>query len=81
MVDILASFEAGDLQSFCRRVDVFELGKRTVEANKASVIELGKAAYELTDFNEILQRAKSAPADKFVDQEELLDIRNRMIIG
>jgi len=23
MADILASFEAGDLQSFCRRVDVF----------------------------------------------------------
>jgi len=59
--------------------DVFELGKQTVEANKASVIELGKASYELTDFNEILQRAKSDPADKFVDQEELLEFSREMV--
>jgi len=59
--------------------DVFELGKQTVEANKASVIELGKAAYELTDFNEILQRAKSDPTDKFVDQDELLEFSREMV--
>ena len=59
--------------------DVFELGKQTVEANKVSVIELGKAAYELTDFNEILQRAKSDPTDKFADQNELLDFSREMV--
>ena len=59
--------------------DVFELGKQTVEANKASVIELGKAAYELTDFNEILQHAKSDPTDKFSDQEELLEFSREMV--
>jgi len=59
--------------------DVFELGKQTVEANKASVIELGKAAYELTDFKEILQRAKSDPTDKFVDQDELLAFSREMV--
>jgi len=59
--------------------DVFELGKQTVEANKASVIELGTAAYELTDFKEILQRAKSDPTDRFVDQDELLAFSREMV--
>jgi len=59
--------------------DVFELGKQTVEANKASVIELGKAAYELTDFREILQQAKADPTDRFVDQDELLAFSREMV--
>jgi len=59
--------------------DVFELGKQTVEANKASVIELGKAAYELTDFREILQRAKSDPGDRFVGKDELLEFSREMV--
>jgi len=59
--------------------DVFELGKQTVEANKASVIELGKTAYELTDFTEILQRAKSDPTDRFVDRDELLEFSREMV--
>ncbi len=59
--------------------DVFELGKQTVEANKASVIRLGKAAYELTDFNEILQRAKTDPTDRFVDEDELLAFSREMV--
>ena len=59
--------------------DVFELGKQTVEANKASVIELGKAAYELTDFTEILRRAKSDPTDRFVDRDELLEFSREMV--
>lgn len=59
--------------------DVFELGKQTVEANKASVIELGTAAYELTDFKEILQRAKTDPTDRFVDQDELLAFSREMV--
>ena len=59
--------------------DVFELGKQTVEANKASVVALGKAAYELTDFNEILQRAKSDPTDRFADQDELLEFSREMV--
>jgi len=59
--------------------DVFELGKQTVEANKASVIKLGKAAYELTDFTEILQRAKSDPTDRFVGRDELLEFSREMV--
>ena len=59
--------------------DVFELGTQTVEANKASVIELGRSAYELTDFTEILERAKSDPADRFTSKEELLELSRDMV--
>ncbi|MDJ0751239.1 MAG: DUF885 domain-containing protein [Woeseiaceae bacterium] len=53
--------------------DVFELGKRTVAANKAAVIELGQAAYGVSKFEEIMQRAKSDPADRFTSRDELLE--------
>lgn len=60
--------------------DVFELGSQTVEANKASVIELGKAAYELTDFREILERAKNDPNDRFANEDELLEFSREMVV-
>jgi len=59
--------------------DVYELGKKTVEANKAAVIELGKAAYELNSFEEIMQRAKSDPADRFTTRDELLEFSREMV--
>lgn len=51
---------------------VHELGAKTVEANKAAVIELGKAAYGLDDFGEIMARVKADPDDRFADKETLL---------
>ena len=59
--------------------DVFELGKTTVEANKAAVIELGKAAYELTDFKAILDRAKSDTSERFTNKQELLQFSRDMV--
>ena len=59
--------------------EVFELGQQTVEANKASVIELGKSAYELTSFEEILERAKSDPTDRFTSSDELLEFSREMV--
>jgi uncharacterized protein (DUF885 family) len=53
--------------------DVYELGQKTVAANIAGVIELGRAAYETGDFAEILQRAKSDPNDRFESRDELLE--------
>ncbi len=52
--------------------EVYELGQQAVAANSAGVIELGRAAYETSDFSEILERAKNDPADKFESAEELL---------
>jgi uncharacterized protein (DUF885 family) len=59
--------------------DVFELGKQTVEANRASVIELGRSEYELTDFKEILDRVKSDKSDRFVSKDELLEFSRDMV--
>jgi uncharacterized protein (DUF885 family) len=59
--------------------EVFELGKKTVEANRASVIELGRSAYELSDFKEILDRVKSDKSDRFTSKEELLEFSRDMV--
>ncbi len=59
--------------------DVYELGQATVAANKAGIIELGRAAYETEDFDEILERAKNDPADKFESADELLQFSKDMV--
>ncbi len=59
--------------------EVFELGQATVNANKASVIEFGKSAYELSDFGEIIKRAKSDPAVRFASREELLEFSKEAV--
>ncbi len=43
------------------------------------MIELGKTAYELASFEEIMQRAKSDPADRFTTREELLESSREMV--
>jgi len=52
---------------------VFELGRRTVEANRRQVEKLGEAAYGLDDLEQIIDRIKEDPADKFSSREELLE--------
>ena len=59
--------------------EVYELGQATVAANKAGVIELGRAAYASEDFSEILQRAKSDPNDRFASRDELLEFSKAMV--
>ena len=59
--------------------EVYELGQATVAANKASVIELGKAAYGLDDFKAIIDRAKADPDDRFTSKEELLQFSRDMV--
>ncbi len=59
--------------------EVYELGQATVAANKAGIIELGRAAYETEDFDEILERAKNDPADKFENADELLQFSKDMV--
>ena len=59
--------------------EVYELGKLTVAANKATVIELGQAAYGLDDFKAIIEKAKSDPSDRFTDKEELLQSSRDMV--
>jgi uncharacterized protein (DUF885 family) len=59
--------------------DTYELGQATVAANTAGVIELGKAAYGLEDFGDILAAAKADPDDKFASREELLAVSKAMV--
>jgi uncharacterized protein (DUF885 family) len=59
--------------------EVFRLGKQTVDANKASVVELGRSAYELTDFKEILDRVKSDKSDRFASKDELLAFSREVV--
>ncbi len=59
--------------------EVYELGEATVAANKAGVIELGRAAYGGDDFADILERAKNDPADRFASAEELLQFSKDMV--
>ena len=59
--------------------DVYELGKETVAANTAKVIELGQTAYGLDDFSAIMAKAKSDPADRFTRKEELLEFSREAV--
>ncbi len=59
--------------------DVFELGKTTVEENRAAVVRMGRDAYGLEDLEEIVRAAKADPADHFADSEELLSFSRDMV--
>ncbi len=52
--------------------EVYDLGRATVAANRADVIELGAAAYGLNEFADILDAVRSDPNDGFADEEEVL---------
>ncbi len=58
---------------------VFELGQETVAANKAKVVELGKAAYGIDDFTKIMDTVKADPADRFESKEQLLEFSREMV--
>ena len=51
---------------------VFDLGRKTVEANQAAVIAIGQRLFGLSDFRAIVARSKTRPEDHFHSQDELL---------
>lgn len=53
--------------------EIFELGQQTVAANKAKVIELGKQAFGLENFAQIIEKVNSEKAEYFTDKQALLD--------
>jgi uncharacterized protein (DUF885 family) len=59
--------------------EVYALGQETVAANKARVIELGKAAYGLDEFKAIIDRAEADPSDRFENREQLLQFSRDMV--
>ncbi len=52
--------------------EIYELGQKTVAANRAAVIELGRELYGTADFKTIIELTKADPADHFASAEELL---------
>ncbi len=52
--------------------EVFELGSRTVAANRLRAEKLGQIAYGIGDFGQIIQKTKSDPSDKFSSRDQLL---------
>jgi uncharacterized protein (DUF885 family) len=59
--------------------DVYELGKKTVDENRETVIRLGRSLYEISDFAEIIIAAKADPADGFADGNEILTFSQDMV--
>ncbi|NNK33364.1 MAG: DUF885 domain-containing protein [Xanthomonadales bacterium] len=52
---------------------VYELGRRTVAANRAEVERLGEAAYGLDDLVAIISHIQQDSSDRFGNRQELLD--------
>lgn len=58
---------------------VFELGSKTVAANRQRVIELGKKQYDLDDFEEIIGHIQDDPDNRFETREEVLEFSRQMV--
>lgn len=52
--------------------EVYDLGRRTVDANAAKVVAVGRKAYGLDDFDAIVARSKGSASNHFKSREELL---------
>jgi uncharacterized protein (DUF885 family) len=52
--------------------EVFDLGRKTVEANQAAVVAMGQRLFGLSDFRAIVARSKGRPENHFQSQDELL---------
>lgn len=58
---------------------VYDLGKKTVAANRKRVEELGKVAYGLTDFTAIMDKIKADSNDRFGSRQELLEFSRETV--
>jgi uncharacterized protein (DUF885 family) len=59
---------------------VFDLGRKTVEANQAAVIALGQRLFGLSDFRAIVARSKTRPEDRFHSRDELLSYSRDLLV-
>ncbi len=58
---------------------VYELGSKTVAANRQRVIELGKKLYKLDGFEEIILHVQDDPDNRFDTREEVLEFSRLMV--
>ena len=59
--------------------EVYDLGMRTVEANKADVVRIGAKLFGIEDFDKIVATSKERPENHFHSKEELLEYSRAFI--
>jgi uncharacterized protein (DUF885 family) len=59
--------------------EIFELGRKTVAANQADVVKLGKQMFGTTNFATIIKDVKARPEDHFKSKEELLEYSREIL--
>lgn len=59
--------------------DVYELGEKTVAANRARVEELGKKLYGLSDFVAIIDRVNDDSGNRFETREQVLELSRALV--
>jgi len=59
--------------------EVYELGQKTVEANKADVIKLGRKLFNTGDFAAIIEKSKARKENHFSSKDELLSFSRALL--
>ncbi len=59
--------------------EVYALGKKTVEANRARVVELGEELYGVDDFAEIIAGVRADPDNRFSSKEDVLEFSREAV--
>jgi len=60
--------------------EVYDLGMRTVEANKADVVRIGAKRFGTDDFDKIVAASKARPENHFRSKEELLQYSQAFMV-
>ena len=60
--------------------DLFELGQKIVNANKAKVSKIGSDLYKTNDFSEIIKLMNADVSDNFVTSDEILEVNTKLLL-
>jgi len=60
--------------------EVYDLGRATVEANKADVIRIGSSLFGTTDYDSIISKSRARPENHFKSQDELLAYSRELLV-
>ena len=61
--------------------EVYDLGRATVEANKADVIRIGSRLFGTTDYSTIISKSRTRPENHFRSKDELLAYSRELLIA
>ncbi|TVP44878.1 MAG: DUF885 domain-containing protein [Mongoliibacter sp.] len=59
--------------------ELFQLGQKIVNENKAAVSKIGFEVYETDDFSEIIKRLNNDPSNNFSSAEEILAVNTKLL--